>query len=250
MLYLLKSRASRWLMVALLATLSVGCSHPAEGPTTISIAYLRSLYDGYPRKIDQPIAIEGEVVSDDRYGNFYHTLVLQDSSAGIPIIIDHNVLHTLHPVGNRVRVNCFGLTLGSYGKSVRLGGESERDVEVGALDVGQWQRCATDLGPRLEVSPKTIEIAQIGAREIATLVSIEDVTIVEGGELWSDAAERRDIHIVDSRADTLIVRLSPYEELYGSRLPEGRVDVVGVVDYFVPRYQLVISSSKSVIFKE
>lgn len=231
--------------VCLMVVASACGEHDGEGLERVSIAHLRTLYRGYPITISEDIYIEGRVVSDDRYGNFYHTLVLQDSTGGIPIRIYHNALHTLHPLGSTLRVRCLGLQLGSYGGAVRLGGESDGRGEVSDLSPADWARSYVELGEVANVEPRRVAIAELSARDIATLVMVEGVAVVEGGRLWSEVAEEREVHVVDGALDTLVVSLSPYEELFDSRVPTGRVDVVGVLDYFRPHYQLVISSVKS-----
>lgn len=62
--------------VCLMVVASACGEHDGEGRESVSIAHLRTLYRGYPITIAEDIYIEGRVVSDDRYGNFYHTLVL------------------------------------------------------------------------------------------------------------------------------------------------------------------------------
>ena len=52
--------------------------------------------------IEEDLIIEGVVVSDDRDGNFYKELVIQDETGGILIMVDQSNLYTSFPAGRKV----------------------------------------------------------------------------------------------------------------------------------------------------
>ena len=58
--------------------------------------------------------IYGVVTADDRSGNFYHQIVIQDSTGGIVIAIQATNLYNSYPVGRKVYVKLKGLTLVDY----------------------------------------------------------------------------------------------------------------------------------------
>ena len=84
-------------------------SPPAGGEDPIgvvantTIKQLRSLYpigSATPIKIDQDWVISGIVNADDKDGNLYKVVTIQDSTAGIQIKIDNSSLYT---VASRLR---------------------------------------------------------------------------------------------------------------------------------------------------
>lgn len=247
-----------WREVALLlgivvATLS-SCSPaiPEEQTTRCTIASLRGLYRGYPRIITEDLVIAGQVVSDDRYGQYRHRLAVQDASGGIFISIDYPELHALHKLGDSIEVDCRGLTIGGYGGSAMLGGPSEGESEVTPLSSAEWLLHYTTLSQGSLPSPKHLSIASIGPEDLATRVRVCSVEIVEAGEMWAEVAEERQVHLVDSHTltDTLSIRLSNRGDYNDSRIPSGVVDVVGVVDYFSSDYQLLVASPSAVLERE
>jgi hypothetical protein len=58
--------------------------------------------------------IYGIVTADDRSGNFYKQIVIQDSTGGIVVVIDKTYLYNDYPIGRKVYVNLKGLYLANY----------------------------------------------------------------------------------------------------------------------------------------
>src|SRR5687768_14204136 len=68
-----------------------------------TIAQLKSMYSGTGfLPITDDIIIEGVVVADDKSGNYYKAIVVQDSTAGIEIQLDGTNLYTDFPVGRKI----------------------------------------------------------------------------------------------------------------------------------------------------
>ena len=80
------------------------------------------MYTGTRIEITDSILIGGIISADDRSGNFYKTLVLQDSTAGITIRLDESGLYNNYMQGRHIYIKCKGLFLGAYNGLVQLGG--------------------------------------------------------------------------------------------------------------------------------
>lgn len=236
----------------LLVVLLVGCEGVAEvEERVLSLRTLTGRYEGYPLTITDRVVVEGEVVSTDRSGEFYNRVVIQDSSGGVVVMVECDTLHLLHSIGDRLRIECQGLTLGSYGRGVRLGVEGS-DEEVEAMPLAEWRERYEEVGisPALRTTPLTI--ASADATNLYTRVLFEGVRFVEAGEQWAEEKESATRHIVDSNhpTDTLQVRVSGYSEFWAERIPSGVCDVVGVLDFFGTKYQLLIASPYAVFVRE
>ena len=80
-----------------------------------SIVQLKSKYiPGQFINIAEELNIIATVIADDRSGNFYKTLVIQDSTGGIEVKINSIGLFALFPIGTRVGIKCKNLTIGDY----------------------------------------------------------------------------------------------------------------------------------------
>lgn len=89
-----------------------------------TILDLKNMYKGTPVTISDDIVIGGQVISEDRSGNVYKSLYIQDETGGIELKIGKNGLYNDYKLGQWVYVKCSGLTLGNYKGMVQLGWES------------------------------------------------------------------------------------------------------------------------------
>ena len=72
--------------------------------------------------IDSNWVIAGVVTADDKSGNYYKTMVIEDATAGISIRLDMSDFNVEYPIGRRVYVKLKGLVMGDYGELIQIGG--------------------------------------------------------------------------------------------------------------------------------
>lgn len=244
----------------LVAALFVACEPaskvPESGEQDVSIAYLKALYSGVPTEITADMRITGTVVSSDRDGNFYHTLVLDDRSGGIEIKLGMDEIFKRFMIHTRVSVRCGGLWLGTYGGTLQLGTEPSTGAEPSETYETQ-QLNETEIAEHLfpdngfygEVLPRTVAIPELSERDVSTFVALESVRFVEAeqGLTWADVSQdappATDRHIVDTQGNTLIVRTSRYARFAARTLPRGTGRIEGVLGYFGADYQLVVTDA-------
>ena len=94
---------------------------PVTMTPNTTIAQLKALYKSGPVKIEKDIVIGGQVVSEDRSGNVYKSVYIQDATGGIELKIGKNALYNDYKLGQWVYVKCGGLTLGAYNGMIQLG---------------------------------------------------------------------------------------------------------------------------------
>ena len=66
-------------------------------------------------------AIKGIVTGNDKSGNIYKKIYIEDNTGGLDVEIDAYDLYTSFNVGQRVFIKCQGLYLGQYGSAMELG---------------------------------------------------------------------------------------------------------------------------------
>lgn len=225
----------------------------AEERREVSVSYLKSLYKGHPRLITEDYKITGNVVSSDRFGNFYKVLVIEDGTGGIEIKVDMKDLFKVYERGAEVEVSCKSLTLGAYGQLVQLGTEAEGGYETGYIPEQQagWHinvtgRKAGDLRPLL------LEIDGIRPSHICRSVAFDNVRFTEagGGAKWCEEGVDTDRTLMDAKGNTLIVRTSSHAEFAGYLLPEGNIYIEGVLSWFNGKYQLKVIEARSAVVEE
>ena len=101
-----------------------------------TIAELKALYKDSPVKIDDDLIIGGQVISEDKSGNVYKSLYIQDATTGIELKIGKSGLYNDYKLGQWVYVKCSGLTLGAYNNMLQLGyADPSGEYETSYLDV-------------------------------------------------------------------------------------------------------------------
>lgn len=236
-------------LVGALCLLLVGCNGavvPSDG--VISISQLRTLYDGYPRKVTQTLAVEGVVISSDRHGEFRHRVVIEDSSGGVVFMVGSESLYALHNIGDRLRVECGGLTIGSYGGSLRLGAEGITH-EVEPLSPARWKEHYRTVGVAESLPQHSLSLGELAPRYLSTRLLLGSVRFVEAGEEWAPMRRDTTRHLVDfaTGGDTLAVRLSGSSLFADMTIPEGECTLFGVLDCFNDSYQLLLASPDDVL---
>lgn len=97
---------------------------PVTMTPNTSILELKKMYtEGTPLTIEKDIIIGGQVISEDKSGNIYKSLYIQDATAGIELKLGKNGLYNDYKLGQWVYVKCSGLTLGAYNGMIQLGCE-------------------------------------------------------------------------------------------------------------------------------
>lgn len=232
------------LCVALLG----GCDSAPQPPERLSVRQLANLYNDYPIEITQRVYIEGVVVSSDRYGEFRNRVFIEDSTGGIAVLVDSDHLHEEHRMGERLRVEVLGLTLGGYAGSLRLGTQGVH-YEVEPLSMARWREIYRLVGVAEQLPLTRVRVGELSALNLSTRLLLESVRFVEEGEPWAPRGENTSRHLVDHNqpSDTLIVRMAGNSDFADSTIPSGECSVVGVLDYFYDSYQLLLFSPEDVL---
>jgi hypothetical protein len=240
--------------------LATGCSSPklqgaggdtdGSGSRHVSIAYLKEMYTGVPVVIDRELYIEGQIISSDAYGQFYHKIVIEDDTGGIAVnaAIDNYFKTYWH--GRTLRVNCNSLTLGSNGGAAELGSESyDQRYQTGYIPAERLPSVFISMsGSGLPLCPTMQELGELSERYVHCLVGFNDVQFAdeEQGLAWCDWDNETEHyittnrHIANNRGDTLTVRTSGYAKFAQVQLPIYSGYIEGILEIFNREYQLVL----------
>ena len=90
---------------------------------TNSIKELKSLYVEGGKVIDMidDYVVQGKVISSDKEGNIYKSLVIQDETGGIEIKINSSGLYNYFKQGTTVFLRANKLKVGAYGGTLSIG---------------------------------------------------------------------------------------------------------------------------------
>lgn len=215
-----------------------GCTD-AKLTSNITIADLKSLYNftgAY--KIEQDLTIEGVVISDDRGGNFYKELVIQDATGGILLLVDQNNIYTSFPAGRKVYVKVKDMYLDDYAGLIQLG--SAVDEETGDLQrIPQslvedyiFKGACNQSVDTVKVSAGQLDpsIHQSMLVKLTTLHMDGNDANVDFADVSGTSAQNRTFK--DCNGAQGIFRTSDFASFAGDKTPTETFDLVGVFSVF------------------
>lgn len=252
----------------LLLSTFVSCNEPEEIPLLVykgqathtieALFELHTLGTVLATFIEDSIVISGIVTSTDEFGSCYKEIFIQDSTGGISIRTANSTYFNKFRVGQRVFVMCKGLYLGSY---IANNGNSGW-YQLGLWGNGEMQYLPTNRENRHifrsghvlpEPTPKILtSTSDIQESDFHTLVKITNCEFVDanGSNLYFDSSQgysaiNRNIKL-SSGNQQIIARISQYIHWGDSILPQGKLNIKGILTKYGSDIQLVIRSIQDV----
>lgn len=226
-------------------------SDPNLTPTH-TIAQLKAMYTGTRVDISDSILISGIIAADDRSGNFYKTLILQDSTAGIAIRLDQSGLFNNYMQGRRIYIKCKGLFLGAYNGLVQLGGGATvgSTTEVDPLPSTLIDKFIIKGSLNNPVTYITVnDINQLDNSYQNRLIKLENVQFsnADAGYTYADGtlqlSKNATIEQYDANCNvkgTVILRNSGYSTFANEITPVGKGSLYAIYSVFGADRQLFI----------
>lgn len=266
---------TKWIIPALLfmftAVLAVSCKRtfsdppPAGAPdivSNISIKDIKARYtSGAPVLIADDAVIEGVVSCDDRSGNYYQQIALQDSTGGVLLRLAGNNLFNNYPVGRKIFVKLKGLYLGQYNGTLQFGG----GVDSAYISQGGVTLLASNLhdqhivkGPLNQpLEPKVVTVSQLTTtlqdKYVSTLIKLVgyEFSSADRSKNYADDGFSGNRIIQDCSnlsANKITLRTSNYSNFATLPVPQGNGEIIAVYSYFGSTKQLTIRDTTDVRF--
>ncbi len=215
---------------------------------TTTIQELKNLYTNELTLIDTNVIIKGTVIANDKSGNIYKSIFIQDSTAGIQISLDAYNLCNKYHTGDLIYVKCKGLYLGEYGGQIQLGADYEGSVGRIAEPVIDDYLIKSDGG--IPINPKTISLSAVNGSLVNELVQLKNVQFkrYSVGDTYGDIVlkEDKDIYVEDCSGNSMLVRTSGYADFASDIVPEGNGNMTAVLTKYNSTYQLIIRNIREV----
>lgn len=191
--------------------------------------------------------LEVVVIANDKSGNFYRQLIIQDASAGIELKVHQTNLHEQYPVGQKLYIMTEGLILNSFGGIVQLGGnifESTTGPRLGGIEPANISQHLIRLPGGEIPSPTEVNLGENLDAYIYTMVTLHDVqfSTSELGNTFANPNQTTNRLMVDCHGNSIIVRTSSFADFAGNELPAGNGTITAVLSKFANEYQLLIHS--------
>ncbi len=221
-----------------------------------SIAELKSKYiPGQFVTISDDLLIHAVVVADDRSGNFYKTIVIQDSTGGIELKINRSGLYTDYPVGMKIGLKCKGLTIGDYNSLVQIGLGTYKDgafTNLSGIESALVHQYVYK-GPKNQaVIPHKRTILTLTAQDLSTLIELDDVEFIRSdtGKTYADVVGQAslNLNLTDCSDNKIILRTSNFADFASSIVPSQNGSIRGILSRFKTDIQLYIRDLSDVQF--
>ncbi|MFN0213530.1 MAG: DUF5689 domain-containing protein [Saprospiraceae bacterium] len=247
--------AASFLAVSFIACVKTDFDQPPVGgngqdiPTNISILALKKLHSNFTggyRAITEEYVIGGTVVMDDRSGNYYKALVIQDSTGGIEIQFGNGYLYNRYPIGRKIYIKCKGLMLTDYNGLVQLVGgfyeENGQKETIGLTENQEINQIVRGFlgGP---LAPKPVKISQLSLDMVGTFIQLDGVQFskCDAGRIYADAVTKTDINrTLEDCADNaqVYLRSSAYSDFAIKKTATGQGSLVGVLGIYSTNNQV------------
>lgn len=206
-----------------------------------------------PTKIEEDWIISGIVNIDDREGNYYKKITIQDGSGGIEILLDQNNLYNDFPVGRKVYVKLKGLFKSDYNGLHQLGYTPDGTGSLINIPFTMIDQHMVKANYPNIIVPDTLTLAELASPSAVShlvnkLVVVKDVEFVSDvvGLSIADPASIRSAtnrNLQECSSPTkIVVRSSGYAKFQPMPIPGGNGTITAVYTIFGSTPQLVIRS--------
>lgn len=218
--------------------------------TTISIAYLKSLYAGSSLLITNDIAIEGVITANDGYGEYPSSIIIEESSGAIEIKCDLDCAISGYVIGATVQVKCSGMWLGSTGGMLSLGGAPYDQVATSELTEEEMLRMVVVTDDEyITPTPTTVTIPYIDQSYILRYVQLHNLSFVRDDDSATTFCTRdedtgltqyTDHTLSDLQGNTITLCVDRNVRYADDTLPTSPTTLSCIVEYFSGEYRLRI----------
>lgn len=205
------------------------------------IAALVAGCDDEPKMISREVVVAGRVIANDRSGNFYRTIIIDDGTAAVALKLNFYDLHNVYRLGQQVVVDCCGLALGREQGVVTLGSGidpwSAYRVDGFALR-SQADRHIFRLADVAEPLPMIAEVGLLDESLCGRLVRINNLRLsphTPAGVSWAESAEDNPYSSVTARyfytsyGDSIAVVTSAYADFAPNVIPAEPLSLTAIV---------------------
>lgn len=208
------------------------------------------------RTLDQATRyVRAVVVSSDEGGNYYKSMVIQDSTAGVEMQLDLNGLYNIYPVGQKIVLICNGLFIGDYNNLPQVGWIYQ-GTQVGRINSMFFDNYIIKDGlPSLRNLPKPLtnnEIDFSGHKDINKLVRLEKVKFKENalGQPLSFNEFTTDwivyVPLANGREQEVTVRTSNFAKFRSMTIEDKEYNLTGILTIYRNTYQFMIRTKEDI----
>ncbi len=238
-----------------------GPSDPAM-TATHTLAQLKAMHTvgGAIDVINTDMIISGVVIANDKSGNLYKQIYIQDASGALQVTLDATNLYNTYPVGRRVFIKVKGLALSDYNGLMQLGIRAIVDGSPTIQGIPSGLIKQYLFGGSIN-NPVTVKVVtninslttDMQDPNIGNLIQLNDFefSAADTTKTYGDtSAYKADLNRTVSACNgtNVIIRTSGYANFAGVKLPSGKGQLLSIYTVFRTTKQLVLRDTADVKF--
>jgi hypothetical protein len=258
------------LVAILVATIISSCNKKFDEPpldtnpgvtANTTIKQLRALSTGYGlfNQITTDIIITGTVVGNDKSGNIYKEIYLQDSTAGIAVQLDATGLYNSYPLGREIFILCKGLYIANESGMLKLcvravsnGTPSVSGIPSGVID--NYVKRGKVNAP---LAPKVVTLSQLNNDFQSMLIRLDNYEVTGSflNNTYADTSANKGTQNIDVQSCTgtsskIIIRSSGYSNFASIKVPQGNGAVIALYTVFASNASFNANPTKQLIIRD
>ena len=210
------------------------------------IITVAEMFQSYVPGVETPLFdkfLQATVVSNDQAGNFYKSLVVQDETGGIAILVDEFDLYEIYPPGQEVYVALRELCISDYNGLPQLC-YSNSTSSVKRIPDSQVANVILRSGNFSTPVPKVKTIDNISLADLNTLIQFNDIQFAPGSAsmTYADADNQFSVNhtLEDCDGNTIVLRTSGFADFADNITPTGNGTLTGVLQIFSGTLQMYL----------
>ena len=230
-------------------------SPPANGSdpnitTTTTVAGLKAMYTGGNMLINDSVVVAAVVVGDDKSGNLYKEVAIEDSTGGITLTINGSNLYTSYPIGRRLFIKLKGLYLVQYKGLYEIIGAINADGSYAGIPSSNASQFIFPGKWGINVQPKVVRISQLGDVYQSELIELDNTEFSVGdqNQPYANSATLASVShtLKDCTGGSVVVYTSGYADFAGALTPSGNGSFVCIYSVYNGTPQLIVRDTTDI----
>ncbi|WNW00994.1 DUF5689 domain-containing protein [Tenacibaculum sp. HL-MS23] len=228
-----------------------------EYATIKSLTEIADLYQGSLVDFEEDITTFGYVVSNDKEGNFYKSIIIQDSpenpSIGFEVLIDDFNLNARYTVGRKIFIKLKGLFLNRKNGAYQIGAQNtfrNGVTQIGPNDYVYFIDRSSEIAT---VIPTELKTTQLTDAHINTLIKINNLQSETQGLTYANSSNTDPVDRIFTSCDsfeTIILTTSGFADFKALPIPDKKGIITAILNKLENDYQLFIRGTNDVDLTE
>ncbi|KQR95434.1 hypothetical protein ASG01_06205 [Chryseobacterium sp. Leaf180] len=218
------------------------CEYSDAGLTQKTVAEIKQLYTGTLSTVSGDFVLKAKVTGNDKSGNLYKYLFVEDASGGIRINIDKLDLYNdaRFMVGKELYVKLKNLVIGNVSGEIQLGAAFNGSVgRIPEQDVYKYFFDSNKISTNVVATEK--QISQLTTADVGKFITIKNLQFITSDlERKYAGAIATNRTFEDCNGNQITLRTSNFADFASEIVESGRGDVKGILGIFNGSFQLTI----------